>query len=54
MSNKNTYIVGINAYDHDVSACLLRNGEVAFAIAKERINRLKMRPAFITRPLTIA
>ena len=39
MSSKNTYIVGINAYDHDVSVCLLRNGEVAFAIAKERINR---------------
>src|SRR3954468_23467735 len=41
MPSKNTYIVGINAYDHDVSACLLRNGEIAFAIAKERVNRLK-------------
>jgi carbamoyltransferase len=36
-----TYILGINAYDHDVSACLLRDGEIAFAIAKERISRRK-------------
>ncbi len=46
MSKKNTYIVGINAYDHDVSACLLRNGEIAFAIAKERLNRLKNAAGF--------
>jgi carbamoyltransferase len=46
MSDKNTYIVGINAYDHDVSACLLRNGEVAFAIAKERITRQKNATGF--------
>ena len=31
----------INAYDHDVSACLLRDGDIAFAIAKERITREK-------------
>ncbi len=37
MSNKHTYVLGINAYDHDVSACLLRDGEMAFAISKERI-----------------
>ncbi len=37
MSNKHTYVLGINAYDHDVSACLLRDGEIAFAISKERI-----------------
>ena len=41
MSKKHTYILGINAYDHDVSACLLRNGEIAFAIGKERITREK-------------
>jgi len=41
MATKHTYIIGINAYDHDVSACLLRNGEIAFAIAKERITREK-------------
>jgi carbamoyltransferase len=41
MTRKNTYVLGINAYDHDVSACLLRNGEIACAIAKERITREK-------------
>ncbi len=41
VSKRHTYILGINAYDHDVSACLLRDGEIAFAIAKERINRHK-------------
>lgn len=41
MTPKNTYVLGINAYDHDVSACLLRNGEIACAIAKERITREK-------------
>jgi carbamoyltransferase len=41
MSKKHAYILGINAYDHDVSACLLRDGEIAVAIAKERITRQK-------------
>jgi carbamoyltransferase len=41
MSNKHTYVLGINAYDHDVSACLLRDGEIAVAINKERITRKK-------------
>jgi len=41
MSKSYTYILGINAYDHDVSACLLRDGEIAFAINKERITREK-------------
>jgi carbamoyltransferase len=35
------FVLGINAYDHDVSACLLRNGEVCVAIAKERVTRIK-------------
>ncbi|MBM3545243.1 MAG: carbamoyltransferase [Alphaproteobacteria bacterium] len=41
MPKKHTYVLGINAYDHDVSACLLRDGEIAFAISKERITRQK-------------
>src|SRR2546427_4961627 len=41
MSQQNSYVLGINAYDHDVSACLLRDGEIAFAICKERITRKK-------------
>ena len=38
---KKSYVLGINAYDHDVSACLLRDGAIAFAISKERITREK-------------
>jgi carbamoyltransferase len=41
MSKNHTYILGINAYDHDVSACLLRDGAIAFAIEKERLTREK-------------
>jgi carbamoyltransferase len=41
MAKNHTYILGLNAYDHDVSACLLRDGEIAYAIAKERITRQK-------------
>jgi carbamoyltransferase len=43
---RHSYILGINAYDHDVSACLLRDGEIAFAIAKERITRFKHATGF--------
>jgi carbamoyltransferase len=46
MSQKPSYVLGINAYDHDVSACLLRNGEIAFAILKERITRMKHASGF--------
>ena len=41
MAKRHDYVLGINAYDHDVSACLLRDGEIAYAIAKERITREK-------------
>src|SRR5262245_4854949 len=41
MGKNHVYVLGINAYDHDVSACLLRDGEIAFAINKERITREK-------------
>src|SRR5215469_7972649 len=41
MRKSHLYVLGINAYDHDVSACLLRDGEIAFAINKERITREK-------------
>jgi carbamoyltransferase len=46
MPPKPSYILGLNAYDHDVSACLLRDGEIAFAIAKERITREKHASGF--------
>lgn len=41
MARDNLYILGINAYDHDVSACLLRDGEIVVAINKERLTRYK-------------
>jgi carbamoyltransferase len=41
MAKKHVYVLGINAYDHDVSACLLRDGAIAYAISKERITRAK-------------
>jgi carbamoyltransferase len=41
MAKTHSYVLGINAYDHDVSACLLRDGEIAVAIEKERITRQK-------------
>jgi carbamoyltransferase len=44
--SKHAYILGLNTYDHDVSACLLRDGEIAFAIAKERITREKHASGF--------
>jgi carbamoyltransferase len=46
MSQKYSYILGLNTYDHDVSACLLRDGVIAFAIAKERLTRQKHAPGF--------
>ena len=41
MSARDLHVLGINAYDHDVSACLLRNGELVCAINKERLTRVK-------------
>jgi carbamoyltransferase len=46
MAKKPAYVLGINAYDHDVSACLLRDGALAFAINKERITRDKHATGF--------
>src|SRR5674476_1427695 len=46
MPKKHSYVLGLNAYDHDVSACLLRDGEIAYAIEKERITRQKHASGF--------
>lgn len=46
MSKQHTYVLGLNTYDHDVSACLLRDGAIAVAIAKERITRDKHASGF--------
>lgn len=46
MPKQHTYVLGLNTYDHDVSACLLRDGAIAFAISKERITRDKHASGF--------
>src|SRR3954466_9715179 len=46
MPKQHIYVLGLNTYDHDVSACLLRDGAIAFAIAKERITREKHASGF--------
>src|SRR5882672_5763498 len=46
MPKQHTYVLGLNTYDHDVSACLLRDGAIAFAIAKERLTREKHASGF--------
>jgi carbamoyltransferase len=46
MSKQHIYVLGLNTYDHDVSACLLRDGVIAYAIAKERITREKHATGF--------
>ena len=51
MPKNHTYVLGINAYDHDVSACLLRDGEIAYAVEKERITRQKHASGFFQEPV---
>src|SRR4051812_32485864 len=46
MPKQHTYVLGLNTYDHDVSACLLRDGVIAFAIGKERLTREKHATGF--------
>ncbi len=46
MPKRHTYVLGLNTYDHDVSACLLRDGAIAYAIAKERLTREKHASGF--------
>ena len=46
MPKKHTYVLGLNTYDHDVSACLLRDGAIAYAIGKERLTREKHATGF--------
>jgi carbamoyltransferase len=42
MRKQHSYVLGLNTYDHDASACLLRDG----ATAKERITREKHASGF--------
>jgi carbamoyltransferase len=41
MADSDLWVLGLNCYDHDVAACLLRNGEIVVAINKERVSRVK-------------
>ncbi len=34
-------ILGINAYHADAAACIIKNGELVFAVEEERLNRIK-------------
>ncbi|MDA1193566.1 MAG: carbamoyltransferase [Planctomycetota bacterium] len=45
------YTLGINAYDHDVSAALAQDGEIVVAINKERITRVKHDTGFYSDPV---
>ncbi len=38
---KSIYIIGINSVYHELSACLMKNGEVIYAIEEERLNRVR-------------
>src|SRR5690348_4340884 len=45
---KPTYILGINAFHGDVSAVLIRNGELITALEEERFRRVKHWAGFPT------
>ncbi len=51
MARRPLWVLGINAYDHDVAACLLRDGEIAAAVARERITRVKHDSGFFREPV---
>ena len=36
-----TYILGLNCFHADSSACLLKDGKILIALEEERINRIK-------------
>ena len=46
------YVLGVNAYDHDVSACLLKDGVAVVAINKERLTRDKHDAGFYGDPVS--
>ena len=42
------YILGINSYHADSSACIIHNGKLIFAIEEERLRRVKHWAGFPT------
>jgi len=45
-------IIGISAYYHDASACLIRDGEIVAAVQEERFTRIKHDESFPVNALT--
>ena len=45
------YILGISAYYHDSSACLIKNDEIIAAAQEERFTRIKHDPSFPTKAI---
>lgn len=45
------YVLGINAYHGDASACLLRDGQLLIAVEEERFNRKKHTAGFPTQAI---
>jgi carbamoyltransferase len=50
-SSKHTYVLGINAYHGDVSAALLKDGELLVALEEERFRRVKHWAGFPTQSI---
>jgi carbamoyltransferase len=48
------WVLGINAYLHDSAVALLRDGELVFAVAEERLSRVKKDSRFPTKSITAA
>lgn len=46
-----TYVLGVNAFHADSSACIIKDGEILFAIEEERINRIKHWSGFPTKSI---
>ena len=48
-----SYILGINAFHGNSSACILKNNEIVFAIEEERINRIKNWSGFPSKSIRL-
>ncbi|MEK7087546.1 MAG: carbamoyltransferase C-terminal domain-containing protein [Patescibacteria group bacterium] len=52
--DKSIYILGLNTTYHELSACLVKNGELVAAVEEERFNRIKHgKPALVSNPNTL-
>lgn len=49
--NLDEYILGISAFYHDSAACILKNGQIIFAIQEERLSRKKHDASFPSRSI---